>query len=363
MRVCHVVPALFANDGVFGGAERYALELARAMAKRVPTTLLAFGSRTFETTMGELRVQVLRNWTNFRRLRFDPVNPQLFRHLRTASVIHYHQPYTMMGSAALLYARASGKPVFSNHHGGGGFSLQGLFDIDSWYDGHLHVSEFSRRQFGHGGLRSARVILGGVDVERFSPDPSVERTGEVLFVGRLLPHKGVNYLVEAVDATTPLTIIGRRWTHALPFYELLRELSEGKSVTIQEEADDDTVLHAYRRALCIVLPSVTRSVFGHSHPIAELLGQTLLEGMACGTPAICTSVCSMPEVVEDGVTGFVVPPNDPQALGERIRWLREHPLEARRMGAAARQRVLEHFSWDRVVDRCFRAYGFEPPAA
>ena len=50
----------------------------------------------------------------------------------------------------------------------------------------------------------------------------------------------------------------------------------------------------------------------------ELLGQTLIEGMACGTPAICTDVASMPEVVEDGVTGFVVPPNDPAYLGAKL---------------------------------------------
>ena len=91
--------------------------------------------------------------------------------------------------------------------------------------------------------------------------------------------------------------------------------------------------------------------------MAELLGQTLLEGMACGAPAIATDVCSLPEVVEDGVTGFIVPPNDPTALGEKIRWLRLHPAEARRMGEAARQRVLESFTWDRVVQNCFEAYG------
>jgi len=62
-------------------------------------------------------------------------------------------------------------------------------------------------------------------------------------------------------------------------------------------------------------------------------------------------------VVADGVTGFVVPPNDPRALGERIAWLQSHPREAARMGEAGRHRVLEQFTWDRVVDRCFEAYG------
>jgi alpha-maltose-1-phosphate synthase len=70
--------------------------------------------------------------------------------------------------------------------------------------------------------------------------------------------------------------------------------------------------------LCIVLPSVHTTIYGEYHPIPELLGRTLLEGMACGARAICTNVTSMPEIVEDGVTGFVVPPNDSGALRDRI---------------------------------------------
>ena len=74
-------------------------------------------------------------------------------------------------------------------------------------------------------------------------------------------------------------------------------------------------------------------------------------------PGITTSICSLPEVVEDGVTGFVVPPNDSAALGQKIQWLHDHPVEARQMGEAARQRVLNLFNWNRVVDRCLEAYG------
>ena len=79
--------------------------------------------------------------------------------------------------------------------------------------------------------------------------------------------------------------------------------------------------------------------------------------MACGTPTICTDVASMPEVVVDGVTGFVVAPNDSRALRERIEWLRGHPEESVRMGEAGRARVLEHFTWPRVVKRCLASYG------
>ena len=84
----------------------------------------------------------------------------------------------------------------------------------------------------------------------------------------------------------------------------------------------------------------------------------LLEGMACGTPVVCTDVASMPEVVEDGVTGFVVPPNDPLTLGQKLRWLRDHPAAARRMGQMGRRRVLDRFRWSEVVKRCLEIYRF-----
>ena len=58
-RVVHLVPALFGGDGTVGGAERYALELARHMAEIVPTTLLSFGERKRNETVGALRIRVL----------------------------------------------------------------------------------------------------------------------------------------------------------------------------------------------------------------------------------------------------------------------------------------------------------------
>jgi glycosyltransferase involved in cell wall biosynthesis len=64
----------------------------------------------------------------------------------------------------------------------------------------------------------------------------------------------------------------------------------------------------------------------------------------------------MPEVVEDGVTGFVVPPNNAVALGQKLGWLSKHPSEARAMGDAGRRRVLEKFTWPMVVRRCLEIY-------
>jgi len=151
-----------------------------------------------------------------------------------------------------------------------------------------------------------------------------------------------------------LEVIGRPYD--AEYYTELQKLAEGKRVTFRSDCDDSGLVQAYRRALCIVLPSVYRTMYGGESRVPELLGQTLLEGMACGTPAICTNVASMPEVVEDRATGFIVPPNDPEVIGERIVWLKDHMEEAKAMGQAARRRVLDKFTWSEVVRRCLSFY-------
>ena len=76
----------------------------------------------------------------------------------------------------------------------------------------------------------------------------------------------------------------------------------------------------------------------------------------CGTPAICTRVASMPEIVEDGRTGFVVEPGDRDGLRHRLLWMKENPVAAKEMGANARKVVLDRFLWRHVVHRCLEAY-------
>jgi glycosyltransferase involved in cell wall biosynthesis len=132
---------------------------------------------------------------------------------------------------------------------------------------------------------------------------------------------------------------------------------KGNRVNFPHDCDDRMLIDAYRRALCLVLPSVYRTAAGAETKVPELLGQALLEAMACGTPVICTRVASMPEIVDEGVTGFIVEPGDPRALGDRLQWFADHPAEAAAMGAAGRRAVLERFQWTQVVQRCLDAYG------
>jgi glycosyltransferase involved in cell wall biosynthesis len=352
-RVLHVVPALFGPEGLVGGAERYAFELARHMANEVPTTLVGFGDAAREERHGALRVRTLPAW-HVRGQRSNPFSLAILRELEQADVVHCHQHHVLVSSVAAAWCRLRGRRVFVSDLGGGGWDVSAYVATDAWFHGHLHLSEYSREVLGHAGNARARVVGGGVDTTRFSPDPVVPRDGGALFVGRLLPHKGVGDLIAGVPPRLPLTIVGPRPDDATRAE--LESSARGKHVAFRYGLGDEALVHEYRRALCIVLPSVYRTPAGETK-VPELLGQTLLEGMACGAAAMCTRVASMPEVVEDGVTGFVVPPNDPAAIGERLAWLAAHRDQAAVMGVAGRARVLRHFTWDAVVARCLAAYG------
>jgi glycosyltransferase involved in cell wall biosynthesis len=354
LRVTHLVPAKFGVDGVVGGAERYAFELARHMADVTETTLVAFGSKVQTEKIGRLTVKTIPPRWNVRGQKSNPWSFSVLPELLRSDVVHCHQQHIFASSVSALVCRASRRRVFVSDLGGGGWDISSFVSTDRWYNGHLHISQYSKSVFGHAGKPWASVIYGGVDTKAFSPDPTIIRSDNALFVGRLLPHKGVDTLVCAAPADMPVTIVGQPYDER--FVKDLHTLAEGKQVTFRHGCSDTEIVNEYRRALCIVLPSVTKNRYGGETKVPELLGQSLLEGMACGAAAICTDVASMPEIVEDGVTGFVVPEHHTAVMRGRLEWLREHPRQAAAMGEAGRKRVLEQFVWPKVVSRCLEIY-------
>jgi glycosyltransferase involved in cell wall biosynthesis len=353
--VAHIVPSFFrARDGTVGGAERYVLELAKAMSTKVPTYLYSYGDRAETFTDGELRIRIVKRTLAVRSELHNPLSLRLFPKLARHSILHCHQPNTLGANLVALFARALRKPVFASELGGGGWNLSAYLSTERWFDAHLHISEYSRRIAGHVADDRHLVIYGGVDGTLFRPPSTNPARQSVLFVGRLMPHKGIDYLIDAVGAELPLTIVGRAYNEE--YTRLLRQKAEGKRVTFKQDADDASLISEYQNALACVLPSVFRDCYGNHSLVPELLGQTLLEAMACGTPTICSDVASMPEVVLDGTTGFVTPPNDPSALHGRLLELRNNPGLVERFGLAARERAIRHFSWSAVVERCLEAY-------
>lgn len=113
-----------------------------------------------------------------------------------------------------------------------------------------------------------------------------------------------------------------------------------------DPAQNERFEQALRTATAFVMPSRY-----------EPFGIAFLEAMAFAVPCVGSDSCAMPEIIADGVTGAVVPAGDADALGARLLELAADPDAARRMGEAARARLLERFTWDAVADRTVQAVG------
>jgi glycosyltransferase involved in cell wall biosynthesis len=197
--VLHLVPALYGGSGrIAGGAERYAFELARHMADRAPTRLVSFGPNDQRERHGALSVRIIGRPRHVGGHPYNPFARSILREIVRADVVHCHQQNIFVAKTAALVRRLSRRPVFVTDHGGGAWDFTSRLPVTPSFDGYLHVSEFSRRVSGQAGESRAQVVYGGVDLNHFSPSPTASRRGRVLFVGRLLPHKGVDVLIEAL---------------------------------------------------------------------------------------------------------------------------------------------------------------------
>ena len=136
----------------------------------------------------------------------------------------------------------------------------------------------------------------------------------------------------------------------------MQKLAAGHDVRFPGPIPDDEVPVLLRRAAVFVLPTVERTCYGRPVAITELLGLSVLEAMASGTPVVASRTGGLPEVVSDGETGFLVTPGDVDELRDRIDRVLRDPVRARRMGAAAREVVLDRFTWEATAQRCLAAY-------
>jgi glycosyltransferase involved in cell wall biosynthesis len=357
VRVVHIAPTPFGDGGIFGGGERYPAELARALAPWVDCELVTFGATPAAwRERGGLRVRRVRAVGYWGGHVAQPLAPGLLPALRGAQIVHAHHFRSIASLVAALGARLRGQRTAVTDHGLQGSDWGGR--RQALFDRFLLVSAFSARVLGAPPGRTT-LLYGGVDPLRFAPDPAEPRDG-VLFVGRLTPHKGVDRLLAALPPGARLTVAGSTGHDASPpechYPALLRRQAAGRDVRFVVPAPEAELPVLYRGARVFVLPSVERTIYGRPVPISELLGLTLLEAMASGTPVVASRVGGVPEIVEDGVTGFLVPPGDVEALRDRLAYLLAHPRQAARLGAAARERVLARFTWQACAERCLAAY-------
>jgi glycosyltransferase involved in cell wall biosynthesis len=213
----------------------------------------------------------------------------------------------------------------------------------------------------HYGVEGATVVGNGVDADQFQPGGEELRSdgdgdresgddpGYVLYVGRLDYPKGLPDLVEAAERVLDRHDVEFVVTGKGPQRESLERRVEEAGIEDRVRftgyVPRERQIRLYQNATAFVLPS-------HY----EGLPTVLLEAMACGTPAVSTTVGGCPEVIEDGVDGLLVQPGDPPALSEAIGRLVADPDLRARMGANARRTILDSYTWDTIADLFEREY-------
>jgi glycosyltransferase involved in cell wall biosynthesis len=357
MRVIHVAPTVFGPDGLYGGGERYPLELARAVAAEVDCELVTFGPRPGRwREPGGLGIRVLRPLHRLHRHPAQPLTPLLPVALAGAEIVHAHHFRSVPTRMAAVTARLRGAATAVTDHGLLGWTWGGL--AHRLFDRFLTVSRCSTELLGAPPART-RVIYGGADPRRFVPRPGADRDG-VLFVGRLTPHKGIDRLIRALPAGAALRLAGSDGHDPRPperdYPDLLRRLAQDRDVTFLGPVPDPVLADLYRRAVVLALPSVGRTCYGRHVPVSELLGLAALEAMASGTPVIASRIGGLAEVVVDGETGFLVEPGDVAGLHDRLALVLSDPGLAARLGANARDLVFQRFTWRSCAERCLAAY-------
>lgn len=357
MRVIHVAPTPFGTEGLFGGGERYPLELARALAAEVDCELVSFGREARrERDANGLWVRTLPSYGHLGGHPAHPLAPGLPAALAGADVVHTHHLRSAPGRIAALAARARRQRAVVTDHGLQGGDWAGL--LPRLFQRVLAVSRYSARELGAPPERTA-IIYGGADPRRYVPDASATRDG-VLFVGRLTPHKGVDRLIQALPPGATLRLAGSVGHDPHPperaYPRLLRQLAAGGAVEFLGPVPDEQLPSAYRQAAVLALPSVHRTCYGRAVRVSELLGLVVLEAMASGTPVVCSRLGGLPEIVQHGVTGYLVEPGDVGELRERLAELLADRALAARMGRRARELVLERFTWRACAERCLVVY-------
>jgi glycogen synthase len=387
---------------VYGGAGVHVEYLARELAAldrgRHSVEVFCFGDQ--KEQIGTLRVEGVQPPVTLDA--DDPRHAKLFAtmlqdlvmsgKLAGVDVIHCHTWYTHLAGCIGKYLQ--GVPLvltthsLEPHRPWKAEQLGTAYQVSTWIertayqnaDGVVAVSA-SMRQDVHDlygvPLDRIRVIHNGIDLEQYRPSPDAPTLREygidpdvpyVLFVGRITRQKGIVHLVRAIRHLRPgAQVVLCAGAPDTP--EIAAEMAEAVArartesahpiVWIREMLPKPRTITLYTHAAVFVCPSVY-----------EPFGIINLEAMACGTPVVASAVGGIPEVVEDGVTGLLVPtgapggadvePADPaqfsRALATAVNTLLDNPERRQSMARKARARVEERFSWSSIARQTAEFY-------
>lgn len=191
-------------------------------------------------------------------------------------------------------------------------------------------------------------IPNGIDTKKFKKNNENINfiKNYCLFVGHLIPRKGVEYLVKAMKDLNYKCLIVGNGPELKKLKKLVINLKLNNVIffgSVKYESDE--LINLYSNASFFVLPS-----------LSEAFPFAVLEAMSCELPVISTKVGELPEIVKDNYNGFLVEPANVKRLREKIQFLADNPELCKEMGKNARKTVEEKYSWEVIAKRTIEVY-------
>jgi len=206
---------------------------------------------------------------------------------------------------------------------------------DRQVDLYVALTEFSREKFIQGGFPGNKIA---VKPNFVAPDPGPRTDGGdyALFVGRIAEEKGVRTLLRAWRSLRdiPLKVVGDG-----PLGEEMRAFIDAEKLATVEflgARPHEEVVARIKGAQFLIFPSEWYETFG----------RVVIEAFACGVPVLASRLGAMTEIVEDGSTGLLFHPGDPEDLAAKVRWASENSAAMRSMGKSARKEYEEKYTPD-----------------
>ena len=264
------------------------------------------------------------------------------------ALIHAH--FANMGSVARRLGKMLGLPYTLTAHA---FDIYMEPDTDELRkvmneaDLVVTISEYNKNCLRDeiGVNNKIEVIRCGIDLDKFKPQKiGADDRIRLLTVARLVEKKGIAYLIKAIPVVIEevpncnLTIIGSGLLYGI-LQQLVRDLDIERYVQFRGDVSDSKLIRYYKEVDMFILPCiVTENGDRDGIPVA------MMEAMTMKLPVISTNVSGIPELVEDGATGILVPPNDEKAIADAIITLCKNGELRVKMGVDGRKKIERGFN-------------------
>jgi glycosyltransferase involved in cell wall biosynthesis len=284
----------------------------------------------------------------------------LIKNRHRHDIIHAHSHLYASTNIAALVRRLGSSPLVITNHGLISQTvplwIQKIYlpTIGKWTfksaDRIICYTENEKLKLIRLGIDSEKIVIihNGIDPNIFSPTKKEKYANQILWIGKFVPGKGAEYLIEAFNILVKewpdlkLLMIGNGPLKE-DIKQKIRELDIGNNIIMKEFVPNSELPETYQNSDVFVLPSLNEGV-----------PRTILEAMACGIPVVCTELPQLVDVVDS--CGLLVPVKDSQALAEGISKIMSDRDMSQKFGKNGRVKVVENYSWEDTVKKTVQLY-------